>query len=237
MTRIGLLIVGHVDAKSVAIAGDYPELFDALLSPHGIELVRYDLDRGRFPERSSECDGWICSPSRSSVYDDEPWIADVEALHRELIARESLYVGICFGHQMLARALGGTVERAVGGWGVGVQEYDITTPEPWMDPQRARLALLASHQDQVVSVPPDARVIASAPYCPIAGLAVGTRAWTVQAHPEFVPALADHLLAGRVELIGAARVAAARASLSSPIDSRVVGAWIARFFAVHTASH
>ena len=232
MTRVGLLRVGHVDPNSTYIAGDYPELFGALLAGLGVELVGYDLDEGRFPDSLAECDGWLCSPSRSSTYDDDEWIADAEELHRAVIAEERKYVGICFGHQLLAQAFGGKVERAADGWGVGVQEYEIVDPLPCMDPPRERIALIASHQDQVVDVPPDARVIATATngYCPVAGLAVGERAWTLQGHPEFVPDLADHLLAGRVELIGAERVAVARASLTQPLDRATVARWIANFF-------
>ena len=232
MTRVGLLRVGHVDPKSTHIAGDYPELFAALFAGLGIDLVTYDLDQGRFPDSLAECDGWLCSPSRSSTYDDNEWIADAEALHRAIVAEERAYVGICFGHQLLAQALGGKVERADGGWGVGVQDYDVVEALPCMDPPRGRIALIASHQDQVVDVPPDARVIATSAsgYCPVAGLAVGERAWTLQGHPEFVPDLADHLLAGRVELIGADRVATARASLTRPLDRLTVARWIANFF-------
>ena len=229
---VGLLVVGHVDPKSVHIAGDYPALFDALLAPFGIDLVPYALDEGRFPDSLTECAGWICSPSRLSTYDDVPWIADAEALHREIVAKEHRYVGICFGHQLLAQALGGKVARAIGGWGVGVQQYDVVEALPCMDPPLARFALLASHQDQVVDVPPGARVIATSTsgYCPVAGLAVGERAWTLQGHPEFVPRLADHLLAGRVALIGAEPVARARASLTQPLDRDTIARWIANSF-------
>jgi GMP synthase-like glutamine amidotransferase len=228
--RVGLLMCGHVDPKSQHIAGDYPELFGALLSPLGIELVRYDLDEGRFPDSLAECDGWLCSPSRLSAYDEVPWLADAEELHREIVAKEAKYVGICFGHQLLAQALGGRVARNADGWGVGVQRYDVVVPQPWMEPPLSSFAVLASHQDQVIDVPSDAVVIAAAPYCPVAALAVGERAWTIQGHPEFVPPLADHLLAGRVELIGAERVAQARATIDRPLDRLAIGRWIAGFF-------
>ena len=231
MTRVGLLVAGHVDPKSVHVAGDYPELFHALLAPFGVELVQYALDEGRFPDSLAECDGWMCTPSRLSTYDDIPWLADAEALHRDIVTKEARYVGICFGHQLLAQALGGTVARAAGGWGVGVQEYDIVETLPCMDPPLARCSVLASHQDQVTAVPSDARVIATSTYCPVAGLAVGERAWTLQSHPEFVAPLADHLLAGRVALIGADRVADAHASLDRPLDRVTIARWIANFFA------
>jgi GMP synthase-like glutamine amidotransferase len=231
MPRVGLLVVGHVDSKSVHIAGDYPELFAALVGPFGVELVVYDLEEGRFPLSLTECDGWICSPSRLSTYDDAAWIADAEELHREIVRAEHSYVGICFGHQLLAQALGGRVARAEDGWGVGVQEYRVVELFQWMEPARDHIALIASHQDQVVEVPSDARVTATSAQCPVAGLAVGARAWTLQGHPEFVPAVADHLLAGRVELIGTERVAAARSSLTRRLDRTAVGAWIGHFFA------
>jgi GMP synthase-like glutamine amidotransferase len=233
MTRVGLLVAGHVDPTSVHVAGDYPQLFDALLAPFGIDIVPYDLEAGQFPATLRECDGWMCSPSRLSTYDDVPWLGDAEDLHREIIEGEHPYVGICFGHQLLAQALGGKVARAANGWGVGVQQYDVVEELSCMDPPLAQFSLLASHQDQVVEVPDDARVIATSVdgHCPVAGLAVGDRAWTLQGHPEFVPSLADHLLAGRVAVIGADRVDRARGTLARPLDRHTIGRWIANFFA------
>jgi GMP synthase-like glutamine amidotransferase len=230
--RAGLLVVGHVDERSRHVAGDYPELFAALLAPVGIEVVPYAAESGQLPTSLDECDGWLCSPSRLSVYDDEPWIKDVEEVMLDAIDRERAFVGICFGHQLLAQALGGRVERATDGWGVGVQEYEIVEHLDCMEPALECCSLIASHQDQVVDVPQEARVIARSGYCPVAGLAVGERMWTLQGHPEFVAPLADHLLAGRVELIGADRVEVARTSLGAPTDRHVVAQWIAATFGV-----
>jgi GMP synthase-like glutamine amidotransferase len=198
--------------------------------------VPYAAETGQLPVSLDECDGWLCSPSRSSVYDDEPWIEGVAEMLREAIARERPFVGICFGHQLLAQALGGRVERAAAGWSVGVQRYEILEHLEPMQPAVAHCALIASHEDQVVEVPAAARVIARSEQCPVAGLAVGERIWTLQGHPEFVPELADHLLAGRVELIGAERVDAARASLAEPTDRHVAARWIAGTLGVRTST-
>jgi GMP synthase-like glutamine amidotransferase len=228
--RLGLLLVGHVAATSTDIAGDYPELFARLLGSD-IELVRYDLDEDRFPDSGRECDGWLLSPSRCSVYDAHPWIASAEDLLRELLATERPYVGICFGHQLVAQALGAPVRRAADGWQVGVHDYEIVTPREWMRPSRDSVALVASHEDQVLTVPDGAELLARTTGCPIAGLTIGERAWTLQPHPEFVPELADDLLSRRVELIGADKVRAARATLARPLDRSVIADWITAFFA------
>lgn len=237
-SRIGLLMVGHIDPKSVHVAGDYPELFAGLLAGHDLELVRYDLDEGRFPDSPAECDGWLCGPSRSSAYDPLPWRADAEELLRRIVATERPYVGICFGHQLLAQALGATVERAADGWQVGVRDYEIVDHEPWMGAPVPCISLIASHQDQVVGLPDGAVLLARATDggCPVAGFTLGRRAWTLQPHPEFVPPLADHLLAGRIELIGAERVAAARDSLRRPTSRDLVAGGIAHFFSDATGS-
>lgn len=228
--RIGLLQVGHVAPSGIPIAGDYLELFATLLSGTDLELVRYDLDEDRFPGSARECDGWLLSPSRCSVYDAHPWIGAAEDLLRDLFAAERPYVGICFGHQLAAQALGTPVRRADDGWQVGVHDYEITARRPWMQPQVDPLALIASHEDQVTAVPHAAELLARSAGCPVAGLLIGERAWTLQPHPEFVPELADHLLAMRIDLIGAEKVAAARATLDRPLDRLAVAGWIAAFF-------
>jgi GMP synthase-like glutamine amidotransferase len=228
--RLGLLLVGHVADTSTHIAGDYPELFTTLIGSD-VELVRYDLDRDRFPDSVRECDGWLLSPSRCSVYGAHPWIASAEDLLRELLATETPYVGVCFGHQLVARALGAPVERAADGWQVGVDDYEIVGTRPWMQPRRESVALIASHEDQVLAVPDGADLLARSEGCPIAGLAIGDRAWTIQPHPEFGADLARDLLGRRVELIGAAKVDAARATLARPLDRMVVAGWIRAFFA------
>jgi GMP synthase-like glutamine amidotransferase len=224
-------MVGHVAPSATHVAGDYPELFGGLLADADVDLVRYDLDRDRFPDAVDECDGWILTPSRCSVTDAHPWIASAEDLLREFFERERPYVGICFGHQLAAQALGTPVVRVDTGWEVGVHDYDVVVTRPWMRPRADRLALIASHEDQVTAVPDGAELLATTAGCPVAGLLIGERAWTLQPHPEFTPPLADELLRQREELIGAEKVAAARATLRRVPDATVVGAWIDAFLA------
>lgn len=230
MTRVGLLLVGHIDAGSLHVGGDYPELYDRLLAPHDVRLTTYRCDEGGIPHSVREQDGWICSPSRLSVYDDHQWLRDVESFLRDLVATETPYVGICFGHQLMAQALGAEVRRADCGWGIGAKHYEIVESRPWMDPPADHLVLAASHQDQVMDLPADARLLARADYCPVGGMLIGERAWTLQVHPEFSPQLADSLLATRLALFGEDNARAARATLSTPLDQSRAASWIATFF-------
>ena len=228
--RIGLLVCGHVRPDALDVAGgDYPELFSALFAPFGMEVTSYHVDEGRLPASIDECDGWITSPSRSSVLSDTGWVVELGSFVAELVARERPFAGICFGHQLLAQTLGGTVSRAPGGWGAGVQTYDVVEHRPWMDPPLDHYNLIASHEDQVIELPPGGVVLARADYCPIAAFEVGDRAIGVQAHPEFSPELSRRLTTLRRELLGDEVADQALATLDRPLDRLTLVRWIANF--------
>lgn len=238
MTRVGLLECDHVAADRRAVAGDYRDMFAALFAAHapGLDLVPVDVVGGEPLPDPRACDGWVCTGSRHSVLDDLDWVRALAGFVRSAHAAAVPFAGICFGHQMVAHALGGRVERAATGWGVGVHPVTIERPAPWMDPPADRVALHFMHQDQVVALPPGGRVLGRAPHCPVAVLEVGEAMVGVQAHPEFTPAYTEALLADRVARIGDAEVAAARASLAQPTDEAVVARWLARVVGPAAAS-
>jgi len=229
--RIGLLVCGHIHPDALDLGGDYPPLFDDLLGRHGIELTTYDAELGHLPESVDECDGWLTSPGRPSVTDDDQWIADAQAFVRDVVGAERPFVGICFGHQLLAQAMGGRVERAAVGWGVGAQAYEVVAAEPWMAPAVPRFELIASHEDQVVELPPGARLLATSAYCPNAMFTLGDRALGIQPHPELTAAHSTVILAARRDLIGPGRADDALATLDRPLDRDLVAGWIAAFLA------
>lgn len=228
MTRIGLLEVDHVDERHRAIAGDALDMFTALLTPHapGIELVPYDVIGGELPDSPDACEGWVVPGSRHSVYDDHGWIAKLSAFVRDVRDAGAPFAGICFGHQLLAHALGGRVARAASGWGVGNHMISVDRPEPWMAPPAGTLSLHFMHQDQVEALPPGGEVLGGADHCPVALLRVGGSMVGIQAHPEFPAAYVDALLVDRVARIGDDEVARARAGLACPTDEVTVGRWL-----------
>lgn len=229
--RIGLLEADHVAARYRAIDGDYADMFAAMAARADptAELVVYDARHGQLPARPDECDGWLCTGSSASVYDDEPWIDALAGFVRAVHDARRPFVGVCFGHQLVAHALGGRTERATGGWGAGALAMDVTAPEAWMGGGPSSATLLYSHQDQVTVLPPGGRVLGAAAHCPVAMLAVDGHIVGIQAHPEFTAAYLRALLVDRADRIGEAGTAAALASLERPTDETAVAGWLLAF--------
>jgi len=229
--RIGLLECDHVSERYAPIAGDYDDMFTAMVAEidPDAEVVAYDARNGVLPSRPDECDGWLCTGSSASVYDGDPWIEALAAFVRDVHAARVPFVGICFGHQLIAHALGGRTERAAAGWGVGALAMEIITEAPWMTPPLPSVTLLYSHQDQVTELPPGGRVLASAPHCPVAMLALDDDVVGIQAHPEFGAPYLHALLEDRVDRIGEEGTKAALASLAQPTDEQAVAQWIIAF--------
>ena len=151
-------------------------MFKTLLAGNGFEFRTYRVLDGEFPASVAECDGWLITGSRHGVYEDHPWIPPLEQFIRDCFAAHVPVVGICFGHQIVAQAMGGKVERFAEGWAVGATDYDFSGE---------KLTLNAWHRDQVTVRPDDAQVLACNDFCENAALVYGKRAFTVQAHPEF----------------------------------------------------
>jgi GMP synthase-like glutamine amidotransferase len=235
VTTVGVLECDHVSERNRPIAGDYADMFAALFAAHapGIDLVPVDVIGGELPGAVDECEAWLCTGSRHSVYDPDQagWIDPLSDFVRRVRRAGVPFAGVCFGHQLLAHALGGTVVRAPAGWGAGVRDLAVERQQPWMEPAASTLALSFMHQDQVVALPPGGVVLGSADHCPVALCQVGPAMVGVQPHPEFVAAYVDVLLAAREDVIGADEVAAARAGLARPTDEAVVTRWLARVLA------
>jgi GMP synthase-like glutamine amidotransferase len=231
--KLGLLEADHVGERFVSVAGGYPAMFDALLRPHvaGLTWSRFDACHGELPARVDECDAWICTGSRASAYGSDAWIAALAGFLVRLRDAGAPFAGICFGHQVLARALGGEVARAPGGWGVGVREMTILRREPWMDPPLERCRLPHMHADQVTRLPDGAVHLARSAHCEIAMFRAGDAMLGIEGHPEFPSAYSEALLRDRVERIGRERVEDALSTLATPSDAPIVARWIARFLA------
>lgn len=236
--HVGLLACDEVAERFRNIAGGYQQMFERLLVPHipGLRLTRFDVQAGNIPADARTCDAWITTGSRASVNDDAEWIRALEAFVRKVADSDRSFVGICFGHQLLARTLGTEVKRAPGGWGVGVLPMHIVRKEDWMVPECSPVRLQHMHGDQATALPDGATLLAEAPHCPIAMFRWGHGLLGIEGHPEFPAAYTRALIENRRARIGEQAAEDALARVDAPTDSDVVGGWIARFFGPRQSS-
>ncbi|MFK5998936.1 MAG: type 1 glutamine amidotransferase [Rhodobacterales bacterium] len=176
--KIGILQTGMAPDDMAAQTGEYPEMFERLLAGHGFDFQTYNVLAGDIPLDANAADGWLITGSKFGAYEDHPWIAPLEDLIRKIYAAHIPLIGVCFGHQIIAQALGGKVEKYKGGWRVGQTAYKMAGHN---DP----IVLNAWHQDQVVELPEDAVILGSNDFCKNAMLTYGDKVFTVQAHPEY----------------------------------------------------
>ena len=228
---LGLLQCDHVAEEFLSIAGDLDAMFRRWLPA---DWRVYDLAAGQFPA-PGDCDAWVATGSRFSVYDDLPWIRRFADLVRDIHTARQPFLGVCFGHQMMAHALGGKVTKSNRGWGVGVHEFRVHKPEPWMVPPLETVSVLMSCQDQVEQLPPGAEVLASNDHCPVAIFRCGTLLG-IQGHPEWDPAYANALLHNRRDRIGPERAEAALRSLTQPRNSEQLAGWARRWLSSGAAA-
>lgn len=229
--KVGLLECDHVREELLHIAGDYRQMFPALFGKvtNDWQFDFYDVCNGHFPESADECDAYLCTGSKASVYDNEAWIVRLKHFVRDIHRSGRKYVGVCFGHQMLAEALGGKVGKSAIGWCVGVHPFQALAMEPWMEPFNASFNVLMMCQDQVMEMPEGSTLLAETPDCPVGMFRVGANMVGIQAHPEFPKSYNQALMELRVERIGTEKVEAGIASLELSTDEIVIANWLKNF--------
>lgn len=224
--RIGILVNDHVADRFRHISGDYGDMFQRLLGSENVDVVVYDVVGGEIPDDPTECDAWVATGSFYSVNDDEEWIRHLEQFVREIAEARVPYVGICFGHQMLAKALGGTVEKSDRGWGVGVHDVEVSEEAGLGEGYR----VILSHQEQVVTPPQGAEILGWSEHCPVSMFVVDDTMAGIQGHPEFLPEYSEALMRERRgRVIPEETVDAGLASLGMEPDNERLADWILGF--------
>ncbi|MFY0689823.1 MAG: amidotransferase [Cyclobacteriaceae bacterium] len=191
--KTALLLCDEVNPEFVSGHGTYSEMFQRLLK---IPMDEFEVFNHQFPA-SEDYDAFICTGSRKSVYDNEPWIVKLLSYIREVNTSQKMFVGICFGHQALAQALGGKVEKATAGWLIGVHSFTLTQA---MD-SFVEFNVLMLCQDQVTKLPTDASVLATSQSCPNGMFQLGNNMLGIQGHPEFTKAYNQAVFESRKDRI------------------------------------
>ncbi len=198
--------------------------------PHNLTFVEYRITEGDLPPTPQACDAYLVTGSPQGVYDPQPWISALADFLRQSYAAGQKLVGICFGHQILAHALGGHAEKAVVGWGMGLRRFPIAATPGWMTPALTQGQLYFCHQDQVMRLPAGAQRLAGDAFCPNTIFVIGDQVLGIQGHPEFSTAFMAVLIDTLGEQAGATVAAQAAASLHEGApDGGIVAQWIVNF--------
>jgi GMP synthase-like glutamine amidotransferase len=230
MPRITIIETGVLSEPTRARHGSFPQMFERMIrtADGSIELDVISIVNGDPLPDPATLQAILLTGSPAGVYDDLDWIAPLEEFVRKSYAAKTLMAGVCFGHQLMAQALGGTVRKSDKGWGIGRHVYDIAPGNGVIDGER--IAIAASHQDQVIAPPQGARTILSSAFAEHAGLLYGNgSALSVQPHPEFDTSFAQLCCDIRKGQAPDELVAEAKASLAEPVDNARLGGAITRF--------
>jgi len=229
--KLGILLCDHVQAGLQAEFGDYIDMFAQTIAQcdSSISIVYFCVVDGEFPNNIDDCDAYMATGSKSSVNDDIPWVNGLERFVWQLFLAEKPFVGICFGHQMIAKALGGKVGYSDKGWGIGVAKTIVHTHKPWMLAKKSQINLVVSHQEQVCQLPPETEVIMGNDFCPYAMIQVGDHFLSLQGHPEFSRAYCYALMHSRKEIIAKKNFNQGLNSLTLPVDGQLVMSWLLNF--------
>jgi len=220
--KIGILQAGLCPEELVEEYGEYDAFFARFLDGFGFEFEGFRVVEGMFPPSVNSADGWLITGSKYGVYEDHDWIAQLEEFIRHAYNQRVPIIGVCFGHQILAQALGGKVEKFTGGRSVGKQRYQFDGVESGVD-------LMAWHQDQIIELPQDAEVIGSSSFCKYAALVYGNRALSVQAHPEFDAGFIAGLFNAYKDGLSAEVMARQNDDLSGELSSPLIATMMADF--------
>ena len=193
-----------------------------------LNIEYFDVHNAELPGQS-QCDAYLLTGSKTGVYDDEPWITPLSDWLQSAHRRQERLMGICFGHQMLAHALGGHAGLSDKGWGVGNHMTEVDHRPLWLNDDLAAFQLIYSHKDQVTRLPEGGKRLAGSQFCEFAAWYLEDQILSFQGHPEFTPEYFERLLGRRREDVGEARLDAALNSIHQPNDDETIARWMLEF--------
>ena len=235
--RLGILCAIDPAQSTVNWGGSpidaYIRFLQSANAPFEFEYEGYDVALGQIPESVDACDYYVITGSPSGVYENDPWIQPLMKFIRDGYLAGKKFVGICFGHQVLAEALGGHVEKSEKGWGLGLKSFEISTHREWMGEHNDGCSLYFAHQDQVLTLPPDAELLAGNGFCPVAMYEINGRVLGVQGHPEFTAPIMESIIENSGTSADPARAMAAETAALSlekgQPDNQMMAQWIVDF--------
>ncbi len=231
--RVTILETGRPPGPLAQTWPGYPDMFESLLTraADGLSFENAPVVDGAPLPDPAAAEAILITGSPAGVYDPEPWMEPLRGYVQAAAAQKKPMIGVCFGHQIIADALGGEVRKSEKGWGVGRHEYEIVERRPWMVDAGEAFALTVSHQDQVITPPSGATTLARCAHTDHAMLVYqDAPIMSVQGHPEFSDSYAIALYnARRSNGLGDELADTAIESLAAPEDNALFAEWMVKF--------
>ena len=202
--KVCILEVGKLPNLLEQKFGNYTSMFSNLFEQLNIniDIETFEITKFHYPTNPQAADLWLITGSSFGVYENLAWISQLKDFIKQIIMEKIGLIGICFGHQIIAEAMGGEVQKSEKGWGVGVQQYERFCEPAWTQKLGAHFSGYASHQDQVTTAPNCSYTVYGSNFCPHAVLAYESRdkpiAISIQSHPEFSDDLLRELIKRRI---------------------------------------
>ena len=194
--RVNILLCDTFPGRLPDFIPNYESLFFDLFDSIGLiaDYRIYQTWRGELPPEINREELYLVPGSLDSAYDDKPWIVALLKWIECAYNRGARMMGVCFGHQVIARALGGEVRKYDGGFGAGVRASRVVDEAMKRYFPHQQMQLLYSHHDQVITLPQGAELCATSDFCKNESFRIGHQVITFQGHPEFTVAYSRHLL-------------------------------------------
>lgn len=188
------------------------------------ELRVWDAVLGELPDIQA-CDGAILTGSPASVNQTEAWMPAFNEWLKAALQDGLPLIGLCYGHQAIAHVLGAPVGPSPQGWSLGYEPTHFQVQETWMQPSAQTLRLYSAHNEQVLQLPPGARLLGGDAHCPIGAYAIGEQVLCSQYHPEMTP----DFIAALVEYLADELPASVIERAQKQIEEPAQGAWFAQW--------
>lgn len=231
LMKLTLIQTGEVPEKLRPSFGAYAPMFHRMFAGEELDFETVRIAEGEPFPVAGELDAVLITGSSAGVYDNHlTWMEPLRGFIRQAYAAKTPMIGICFGHQIMADALGGDVRKSEKGWGLGRHVYEVTARPRYLGAALPEFAVACSHQDQVIVPPEEAEVFLSSDFTPNAGLAYRNgAAISLQPHPEFEDDYTIALAEMRRGKAPDAVIDEALDSVARPSDSRHIADYLGSF--------